>query len=246
MGDAAGADWGAVPVPRWADADATAGRQPRARATRRAIMLAAARLIDDHGYHGASLNDVAAAAGTTKGALYFHFASKAAVAEALLDEAVASWNGLFDRVDALEHDPLRKLLVCYDAYAGGLTHDGISRAALRVARDAGVTWPAEAGPNWPRSVAGLAQRAHVAGLFRSGIDPGHLSRHLFATATGHFHLADSFAAGPTMWARMNDTWIVLLPAVATTAWVATWESSGWWERCAPDPAAYARADLLGG
>jgi AcrR family transcriptional regulator len=51
-------------------------RSERAAQTRSDILDAAARVIAEKGYAGASMEDIAAAAGYTKGAIYSHFASK--------------------------------------------------------------------------------------------------------------------------------------------------------------------------
>jgi AcrR family transcriptional regulator len=56
----------------------------KAEETRRRIIAAAAELFAEHGYHATSLNDVIAAAGSTKGGFYFHFPSKAELALAVL------------------------------------------------------------------------------------------------------------------------------------------------------------------
>jgi AcrR family transcriptional regulator len=49
----------------------------KAEETRQRIVRAAAELFAAHGYTATSLSDVIAAAGSTKGGFYFHFASKA-------------------------------------------------------------------------------------------------------------------------------------------------------------------------
>lgn len=53
--------------------------------TRERIIASAARVFARKGYHGASLDEVAADAGLTKGAVYWHFQSKADLFLALLD-----------------------------------------------------------------------------------------------------------------------------------------------------------------
>ena len=58
-------------------------QQRRAQLTRRAILAAAAEEFDSTGYAGTTLNAVLRRSGITKGAFYFHFPSKEAVAEAL-------------------------------------------------------------------------------------------------------------------------------------------------------------------
>ncbi|MCD0453187.1 TetR/AcrR family transcriptional regulator [Actinocorallia sp. API 0066] len=62
-----------------------AGRQERRLQTRRALLEAARRLFAERGIHGASLDDVANAAGLTKGAVYSNFTGKNDLLLALLD-----------------------------------------------------------------------------------------------------------------------------------------------------------------
>jgi AcrR family transcriptional regulator len=59
--------------------------QPRALRTRNTILAAARRVFAERGYDGATVDDVADAAGCSKGAFYFHFSSKEQVLLALLD-----------------------------------------------------------------------------------------------------------------------------------------------------------------
>lgn len=61
-------------------------RQLRAEATRAAALRAAADLFLDVGHANATLSQVSAQSGVTKGALYFHFASKEELARAIVDE----------------------------------------------------------------------------------------------------------------------------------------------------------------
>lgn len=59
-------------------------QQERARRTRDAILEAAGEVFAERGYEGATVSDVYCRAGLTKGAFYFHFASKRDLAEAVL------------------------------------------------------------------------------------------------------------------------------------------------------------------
>lgn len=60
-------------------------QQPRAKRTRRQLLAAARRVFADRGYRGATVDEVTNAAGCSKGAFYFHFASKEAALVTLLD-----------------------------------------------------------------------------------------------------------------------------------------------------------------
>ena len=57
--------------------------------TRQSLLEAAARVFAERGFHGATLDDVAAAAGFTKGAVYSNFKSKDDLFLALLEHHVA-------------------------------------------------------------------------------------------------------------------------------------------------------------
>ncbi len=82
-------------------------RQLRAEATRAAALRAAADLFLEVGHANATLSQVSAQSGVTKGALYFHFASKEELARAIVDEGhervSTACSGLVDsRSPALE------------------------------------------------------------------------------------------------------------------------------------------------
>jgi AcrR family transcriptional regulator len=62
--------------------------QERAIRTRMAILEAAGAVFDEYGYTSTTLTMVLERARVTKGALYFHFQSKEALAQAVLDEQV--------------------------------------------------------------------------------------------------------------------------------------------------------------
>lgn len=60
-------------------------RRDRREQTRTALLAAAERLWAERGIHGASLDDIAAAAGLTKGAVYSNFAGKTDLLLALME-----------------------------------------------------------------------------------------------------------------------------------------------------------------
>ncbi len=64
-------------------------RQLRAKRTRRELLAAARQIVAHQGYEGATIEDIAHAAGCSKGAYYFHFASKEETLVALVDAWIA-------------------------------------------------------------------------------------------------------------------------------------------------------------
>lgn len=61
------------------DSDSVFDRETRNRMKREALLRAGTRALNEHGFRGVSLNDVAGQLGVTRGALYYHFADKDAL-----------------------------------------------------------------------------------------------------------------------------------------------------------------------
>ncbi|MEV7723706.1 TetR/AcrR family transcriptional regulator [Streptomyces sp. NPDC087917] len=77
-------------------------RAESAALTRRALLDAAAELLDLGGPEAVTLREVGARAGVTRGAPYRHFTGKDSLLTAIATE---SWEGIADQVHALRTDP---------------------------------------------------------------------------------------------------------------------------------------------
>jgi AcrR family transcriptional regulator len=237
------APWFELPVSRWSDGPVTAHLQARARKTRRQILVGAARRLSEHGYHGAVLSRIVRDCGCTKGAVYFHFPSKAALGWAVIEELQASWDDITVRIAARDLDALQTLLLLYDAQVARLTYDPIVRGGLRVLRE-------EPGmqadrhrwvEGWRAETERLLARARDHGLLRADADAPAISGTLLATVIGHHQLAETQPGGPNTWDRMTSTWLGLLPAIADDGWVRDWSASDWARRPAPTVEQYDNA-----
>ncbi|CNF93687.1 Putative TetR-family regulatory protein [Mycobacterium tuberculosis] len=84
-------------------------RRDRREQTRTALLAAAERLWAERGIHGASLDDIAAAAGLTKGAVYSNFAGKTDLLLALMERITSDRTGpeVCDELRAAEQDAAR-------------------------------------------------------------------------------------------------------------------------------------------
>ncbi|WP_459648514.1 TetR family transcriptional regulator [Kitasatospora sp. Ki12] len=125
--------------------------QERSERTRGRLVEAGAGLFDRHGYTGATLGEIAAAAGVTKGALYFHFASKEELARAVFEQAERSLRSACGDQRAAS-SPLQGLIDAGYWLVEALGADPVVRAAFRLGREDGG-WragreapPREAGP----------------------------------------------------------------------------------------------------
>jgi AcrR family transcriptional regulator len=110
----------------------------RGQRTRQLILESTAQVFDKQGYAGATLNRLVESTGLTRGAFYFHFESKDALAVAIAEEQALRWDQLRRRVEATEADPLRRLvsLICATAFA--FRDDATVRAAARLLLDRGL------------------------------------------------------------------------------------------------------------
>jgi AcrR family transcriptional regulator len=212
------------------DSNASAGRaalQPRARATRLAILTAAAEHFGRNGYHATSLDSVLADSGGTKGALYFHFASKEALARAVIAEMMQRWGGLRGQVSRYGLDPLSALLALVDEVIRRLIEDPIARGGTRLLNDL-PTRAQDARAHYgrgERDAAALLAEAAQAGLLREGIDPALVARQIVALLAGHRQICDAMEDRHSLRQRIDEAWMLLLPTIATDTWLATWRAT---------------------
>ena len=73
-------------------------RGGKADATRRALMDVALAVIGEKGYSAATVDEIVEAAGVSKGVAYYHFKSKAAMAESILEAGLGDLIEGFERI----------------------------------------------------------------------------------------------------------------------------------------------------
>jgi AcrR family transcriptional regulator len=108
-------------------------RQLRAEQTRATIIEAAADLFDQKGYERTSLSDIVAHANVTKGALYFHFAAKEDLAQAIMELQSRAARQVTSDVDGRGCSSLEALIRITYALTRLAAEGPITRAALRLA-----------------------------------------------------------------------------------------------------------------
>lgn len=77
-----------------------------AQETRLAILDAAERVFQERGVSRTSLDEIAKAAGVTRGAVYWHFANKAALFDALIQRVFESLEAYLNGLPACEGNPI--------------------------------------------------------------------------------------------------------------------------------------------
>lgn len=149
------------------------------------IAAAALRLFCERGIRATSIDDIAAAAGVTKGAVYHHFKNK----EHLLHEALGK---IFDRMifdvkkasqEAVETDLKQALRNVFDTGMELWLQTDFPSIFCLVFGEAGNMYPAlrksfiELGPfrGW-REIASLVERGQASGVIRADIDSSIAAR----------------------------------------------------------------------
>ncbi|MFI1163558.1 ScbR family autoregulator-binding transcription factor [Streptomyces sp. NPDC020801] len=108
-------------------------RQLRAEQTRATIITAAADLFDRRGYERTSLSDIVEHAQVTKGALYFHFAAKEDLAQAIMELQSRASRQVTRDVDGHGYSSLEALIRITFALTRQAVEGPVVRAGLRLA-----------------------------------------------------------------------------------------------------------------
>jgi AcrR family transcriptional regulator len=150
---------------------ATSLKARRSAATRESVVAAGLRLFAERGVEGTSLDEVAKEAGITKGAIYWHFASKDALVTALLDRIREVWQQTVLAPVLAEADPRRKVDELFARYhAFFVEHGNPCLLLLRMQLEARSPEVTRVYEQTARFIAGLFEEGKAAGRFRAGVD----------------------------------------------------------------------------
>ena len=188
--------------------------QARAEATRRKIIETAVELFGQIGYGETGLADVLQRAGISKGAFYYHFDSKEAVATAIIDEfnnrAVTAVEENFDPA-APTLDGIMKSTFAVQAlmHRDPTTQIGQKLSqALNQVSSAG----ARVYTGWTAAFVEMAGGVARAGGLRPDVDPVDVGEAIWAGILGS-HLV-SAACGDDPYVRLARSWRVLVLSIA--------------------------------
>ncbi|MEU6917215.1 ScbR family autoregulator-binding transcription factor [Streptomyces olindensis] len=188
-------------------------KQDRAVRTRFALIRSAAEQFEARGYVRASLAEISAGAGVSSGALHFHFANKAAVAEAVEDAAALALRRIARRSRDGDGCALQRLVDVTHQVARLLCADVVVRAGLRLNAEAVAGRVRDLRREWRECVHELLAEADRRGELAAGVPPHRTSAVVLAATTGIEVLAredHGWLAQPSL----TDVWQLLLPCVA--------------------------------
>jgi AcrR family transcriptional regulator len=164
----------------------------RADITRQQILRAAAHQFALKSYSLVSLDDILAEAAVTKGAMYFHFRSKHALAVAIIDHRVMMANEAIDELIARRLSGLETLIdICYYIALEDI-NNLTSRAGLHLLESIGRTDRVQADylGRWVEAFTGIVKRAIAEGDVIVDLDPGDIGRLLVSMYMGTRQTSD--------------------------------------------------------
>lgn len=190
--------------------------QQRAVLTRGRVLMAAAEVFARTGFVAASMNDIVDAAGVTKGAVYFHFPSKEALAVAVVEEQFAQWPPMVASI--MEHSPNAMVSIIALTYEVGsrFRDDVLITAGVRLSFERGLVNAAMPTPfvGWVTELHNLFGKARREGLLRPDVMPTSTARALVGGFFGVQHVSEMLTGRADLEARLDEFWRVFLVGIA--------------------------------
>lgn len=205
-------------------------QQGRARLTREAILAAAAEEFDRNGYPGTSVSAILERSGVTKGAFYFHFESKQALAREIMTSQFRRLE-LMGATEGLDRDALRRLLLLADMALSMFVYSPEARATVRLVyeRSSKLDLP-EPQPVWRQMVTGLLREAAEQDLLRDRSAIEDAAATINIAMLGATMVAEALGDRAVLVDRVDSMWRTVLPSLACDEWLAQWRASNWERR----------------
>ena len=190
-------------------------QDPRAGRTRERILLAAAAQFSHQPYDVVRLDDIIATAGVTKGAIYFHFRSKHAVALAVIDKQREALTEAVTELFERRLSGLETLVEICFLFAAEDTGDDPMRAAVNLMESIGLNAGLRASyyTEWIKHFAMLIERGITEGDVNPAYHPEDISRLLVSLFVGVRQRSDPGNADHYV-GQLERAWAYTLPGFA--------------------------------
>ncbi|MYT27767.1 ScbR family autoregulator-binding transcription factor [Streptomyces sp. MspMP-M5] len=191
-------------------------RQDRAIRTRRVILEVAASVFDEQGFDRATIAEILARAGVTKGALYFHFASKEELALAVLHEQV------LDIAVRPQQIKLQEFVDAGQILAYRLRHDPIQRGAARLAIEQGSNHldRRQSMTAWTGFVEGMLKESKARGEILESVNVRDAAELFVGAFAGLQMMSKAFTDQSDVSRRLTVFFEHTLPTIAVPAILA--------------------------
>ncbi|QCB51188.1 TetR/AcrR family transcriptional regulator [Rhodococcus sp. PAMC28707] len=188
--------------------------QERAVLTRQAAILGAAKSFEKFGY-SASLGTILQHAGVSKGAMYFHFASKEELAHAVIEAQHAMAMEGTRLVGTQSDTAVEMLVLVSQEMARQLVTEPIARGGMRLTMEIGsIQGPIEKPYlDWIDAIKEIALQAAEDGDIVKGTDIDALARFIVGSFTGVQILSEMLTGRTDLYERLNQMWNLVLPTI---------------------------------
>lgn len=201
--------------PRIGRAPGSKNSEPQARAvrTREAIIAVAARHFDTDGYGHTSINTISGTGKFAKGAIYYHFPSKEAIAEHLISD----WNRTLDETisEALASGSSstagEKLTAIFTSLACQIVEDTNVRAGMKLTLEPTID-NAAGFAQWVDAVSDIIETAITAGELTNTPTARRLAWNLCAGTIGAVNASAVLHENVDLTTRIDDVLTIHLSA----------------------------------
>ncbi|MGB8942191.1 MAG: ScbR family autoregulator-binding transcription factor [Streptomyces sp.] len=186
--------------------------QARSERTRRRLIQAGAEVFDRQGYAHATLGEIAATAGMTKGALYFHFASKDGLADAVQQESRTLLDEFTRRQGESDVAPVQTLIDMTHRLVRAPREEPLVSAGFRITNECVGRQPpvADLYQVWTAEALRLLQQADEAGELHPGARGDGARTLLSALLSGLGALAGTGLPCDELAHRVGALWDLIL------------------------------------
>ena len=180
--------------------------------TRQRLIAAASRQFGRRSYSMVSLDDILAEAELTKGAMYFHFPSKQALALAIVDDLNEMSRAAVTELLARKMSGLESLIDLVYLLAVQNAQNEVARAGVRLLETLeDATAPPTLWHSWIESVTTLIQKAVTEGDVVDHHDPEDIAKMLVALWVGVRRISDLDQPASHL-DNLEKAWILALPS----------------------------------
>ena len=191
----------------------TEASERRAGTTRQGLIAAASRQFAHRPYSMVSLDDILAEAELTKGAMYFHFPSKHALALAIIDDLTEMGRAAVTETLARKMSGLETLIDLVFVIAVQDTQDEVTRAGVRLLEtlDSTTALPPALWQSWMEFITTRIQKAVTEGDVADHHDPEDIAKMLVALWAGVRRISDLDQPEHYL-DNLQKAWILVLPS----------------------------------
>ncbi|WP_308408663.1 ScbR family autoregulator-binding transcription factor [Streptomyces sp. AC627_RSS907] len=193
--------------------------------TREALIRSAAEVFHREGFAAASLTVISSRAGVSNGALHFHFASKAVLADAVEDAAACVLQTIMDRRNRVAPSILQHLVDATHELACGLQNDAVLRAGFELSGEPGRVPRTDLRLRWQSWVTDMVDWAGRSGELRESVTREGVASAVVAATVGFEVLGTRDAAWLSR-RTVSQFWLVLLPALASVSFTGELKAGG--------------------